>query len=261
MKSTVQTSGLLILLSLLGACSSSSHGMQAGTGGTGAGGAAGIGGSTPSGAGGDTTSGDCTGEPEYCVMYSTQSACQTVGCSWDATTPLEFCDGTGWPCSRFTTSSSCVFAGCEWLTGGQPGAASGGSAGSGGGPGTGGAAGSADAGASGEAGGTCDGSAMDGTWYRALDGLSMILLSDGCAITGTADNSYYRHVITGTFDDAARTMTGKIKRTNISSGCTTFMATTWLLTDSTHFTMTITSTDGACDLSRTYGEQSVFVRK
>jgi hypothetical protein len=102
---------------------------------------------------------------------------------------------------------------------------------------------------------------MAGTWYRALDGLSMVLVSDGCTITGTADNSYYRHVITGAFDSDARTMIGKIKRTNISNGCTTFMATTWVLTDSTHFTMTITGTDGACDLLRSYGEQTVFVRK
>jgi hypothetical protein len=102
---------------------------------------------------------------------------------------------------------------------------------------------------------------MNGTWYRALDGLSMVLVSDGCAITGTADNAYYRHTITGTFNGDTHTTIGQIKRTRVSNGCVTIMTTTWALTDATHFTMTITGTDGACDLLRTYSEQTVFVRQ
>jgi hypothetical protein len=122
--------------------------------------------------------------------------------------------------------------------------------------------GSADgAGAGGLDSALCDGSAMDGTWNRTLDGLSMILASTGCTITGSADTSYYRHAITGTYDSVARTMIGKIQRTNISTGCTTIMMATWVLTNPTHFTMTITSTDGACDLLPTYSEQTVFVHK
>ena len=334
-----------VLMSFFGACSSSSHGLAPGAGGaigTGGSRAAGgsIGGSATGGAGGDKTGGICDGTPEYCLMYSTRSACESVGCYWDNTTPLEFCDGTASPCSHFTTSSSCAFAGCDWLAGVQPDSGSGpatgqggtlgtggasvaaggggasgipgGSGGAGGRTGTGGTAGigatggsstggtsvspgqggsraggtsGADAAATGgmdgggrvgEAGGIsevdgggladadsalCDGSAMDGTWYRSLDGLTMILASQGCSITGSANGVYYLHAIAGIYDSVARTMVGTITRTKISSGCTTIMNTTWVLTDPTHLTMIITGTDGACDLARTYSEQSVLVRQ
>lgn len=46
---------------------------------------------------------------------------------------------------------------------------------------------------------SCDGSAMVGTCYQALNKLVMILRADGCTITGTLDNPSYRHIISGTF--------------------------------------------------------------
>ena len=125
-----------------------------------------------------------------------------------------------------------------------------------------------DTGGTGGAGGTtsidtvvCDGSAMAGTWYRALDGLIMILAADGCAITGTSDNPSYRHIINGTYDDVALTMVGTIKRTTVSSGCVTIMNATWVLTDPTHFAFAITTTDGQCDLLASYHELNTYVRQ
>jgi len=107
----------------------------------------------------------------------------------------------------------------------------------------------------------CDGSALVGRWYRSLDGLIMVLAADGCTITGTSDNVAFSHTIAGTYDDVARTMVGTIKRKTISSGCTTLMTSTWVLTDPTHFTFAITGTDGHCDLLTTYNEVSTFVRQ
>jgi len=110
-------------------------------------------------------------------------------------------------------------------------------------------------------GAACDGSAMAGTWYRASDGLVMILEAKGCAITGTCDTSYYRHIIEGTYDDVTHTMIGTIRRTAVSNGCVTLMQTTWALTDPQHFTMTIIGTDGLCNLATTYTEVSTFARQ
>lgn len=100
-----------------------------------------------------------------------------------------------------------------------------------------------------------------GRWYRPLDGLIMLLDAKGCAITGTSDNVSYSHTIVGTYDDVARTMIGTIKRTNISSGCITVMNATWVLINPTHVTLTITGTDGRCDLLKTYSEFTTFVRQ
>jgi hypothetical protein len=133
--------------------------------------------------------------------------------------------------------------------------------------GAGGAGGAPDPGAGGAGGliapdsSSCDGSAMAGTWYRALDKLVMILGAEGCTITGTSDNPSYRHIITGTYNEAASTMIGTIERTTVSNGCITVMNATWVLTDPTHFTFAITSTDGRCDLLTTYNEVSTFVRQ
>ena len=66
-------------------------------------------------------------------------------------------------------------------------------------------------------------------------------------------------IINGTYDDVARTMIGTIKRTTVASGCVTMMNATWVLTDPTHFTFAITSTDGQCDLLTSYHEVSTFV--
>lgn len=107
----------------------------------------------------------------------------------------------------------------------------------------------------------CDGAALSGVWRRAVDGLVMILAADGCAISGTADNSGYHHTIIGSYDDATRTMRGTMRRTTISSGCATIMTVTLVLTDSTHFLAAITGTDGRCDLLTTYNEASVWVRQ
>jgi len=161
--------------------------------------------------------------------------------------------------------------GCDGKTSMRPGAGTGGSYGSLDG-GLGGSAGGAgdeqevgDTGNGGETTATdasrCDGSALVGRWYRALDGLIMVLDADGCAIMGTSDNVAFSHTIAGTYDDIARTMVGTIKRKTISSGCTTLMNATWVLTDPTHFTFAITSTDGQCDLRTTYNEVSTFVRQ
>jgi hypothetical protein len=116
----------------------------------------------------------------------------------------------------------------------------------------------ADGGADGT---SCDGSAMAGTWYRASDGLVMILAARGCNISGTSDNPYYRHTIAGIYDEVARTMVGTIHRTTVSNACVTVMQTTWVLTDSRHFTMAIVGTDGLCNLAATYNEVSTLVRQ
>jgi hypothetical protein len=108
---------------------------------------------------------------------------------------------------------------------------------------------------------SCDGSAMAGTWYRALDGLVMILAAKGCVITGSSDNPSFRHTIEGTYDDVARTMIGTIHRTTVANGCVTVMQTTWVLTDPQHFTVAIVGTDGLCDLATTYHEVTTFVRQ
>ena len=132
----------------------------------------------------------------------------------------------------------------------------------------GGAGGAQDAGGTGDSSGPtagdtsrCDASAIVGRWYRALDGLIMVLNADGCSISGTSDNIAFSHTIAGTYDEVARTMVGTINRKTISSGCTTLMNATWVITDPTHFTFAITSTDGHCDLRTTYNEVSTFVRQ
>ena len=107
----------------------------------------------------------------------------------------------------------------------------------------------------------CDGSALDGVWLRSLDGLTMTLQADGCFIRGTADSPYNHHTVSGTYDPATRTMQGSINRTTVSSGCLTIMAVTLVLTDSTHFTLAITGTDGRCDLATTYNEATIWVRQ
>jgi hypothetical protein len=109
--------------------------------------------------------------------------------------------------------------------------------------------------------GGCDGTALNGVWIRALDGLTMILSADGCAISGPANNSGYLHTVTGPYDDVTRTLRGTIKRTTRSSGCTTIMTVTMVLTDATHFTLAITGTDGKCDLLTTYNEATVWAKQ
>jgi hypothetical protein len=107
----------------------------------------------------------------------------------------------------------------------------------------------------------CDGAALAGAWWRSLDGLTMTLEANGCSIRGTADNPYYHHTVSGTYDEVSRTMQGSINRTTVSSGCLTIMTVTLVLTDSTHFTLAITGTDGRCDLLRTYNEATIWLRQ
>jgi hypothetical protein len=88
----------------------------------------------------------------------------------------------------------------------------------------------------------------------------MILQTDGCSVRGTADNPYYHHTVSGTYNEVTRTMQGSINRTTVSSGCLTIMTVTLVLTDSTHFTLAITGTDGHCDLLTTYNEATIWLR-
>jgi hypothetical protein len=107
----------------------------------------------------------------------------------------------------------------------------------------------------------CDGTALAGVWWRSLDGLTMTLEANACAIRGTADNPYYHHTVSGTYDEVTRTMQGSINRTTVSTGCLTIMTVTLVLTDSTHFTLAITGTDGRCDLLKTYNEATIWSRE
>jgi hypothetical protein len=107
----------------------------------------------------------------------------------------------------------------------------------------------------------CDGSALDGAWFRSVDGLTMTLVANGCAISGTADLPSLRHTVVGTYDDTTRTMRGTIKRTTVASGCATVMTVTIVLTASTQFLEAVTGTDGLCDLPLTYNEASVWVKQ
>jgi len=119
----------------------------------------------------------------------------------------------------------------------------------------------ASKGGSGSAASTCDGSVLNGVWLRNADGLEMTLAANGCTISGTVDSATLHHAIAGSYDDAARTMQGTIKRTSLSSGCTTVMPVTLVLSDDNHFVEAITETDGQCDLPTTYNEASVWVRE
>ena len=154
---TTRTLGIAALALVAAACSSSKGGASGSGGMVGTGGAAttggviGSGGAASGGSGGGTAVGSCTDVPEYCVMYTTQAACQAIGCYWSNSTPIESCEGTGWPCSHFTTQATCAYAGCTWLAGVAP--AGTGGAGTGGAPGTGGAGGGGTNGTGGTVGG------------------------------------------------------------------------------------------------------------
>jgi len=83
-------------------------------------GVTGTGGSSSGGSGGAAVVGSCTGTPEYCAMYETKAACQTVGCHWSESDFIQICETVPSPCATYTTQSSCKFAGCTWLVGVPP---------------------------------------------------------------------------------------------------------------------------------------------
>jgi hypothetical protein len=107
----------------------------------------------------------------------------------------------------------------------------------------------------------CSGAEVNGVWWRALDSLTMPLTADGCFIRGWVDNPSYHHTVSGTYDEATRTMQGSINRTTVANGCLTVMTVMLVLTDPTHFTLAITGTDGRCDLATTYNEATIWVRR
>jgi hypothetical protein len=98
----------------------------------------------------------------------------------------------------------------------------------------------------------CDGSVLVGKWRRT-DGFEFVFSGQACGMnaTGTSDHT---HLLEGTFNPSSRTLPFSIRRTSLQTGCVTRMSGSLQLTDNTRFQLTLTGTDGACDLPMTYAQ-------
>ncbi len=164
------------------------------------------------------------------------------------------CDGSGGGASGTGGSGSGGAGGMGGASG------TGGTSGTGGASGTGGTSGTGGASGTGADAGSCDGSVLNGSWIRS-DMLVITFAATGCSIVGSANTAAFRHTLTGTYNDASRVMPLIVQRTSVATGCVTSMTGTLILTDSTHLTLVVTGTDGACDLPAGYNEATVYTKQ
>ena len=124
----------------------------------------------------------------------------------------------------------------------------------------GGGAGGGGAGVTGGGGGGCDGSVLNGVWQRS-DGFEFTLSAAGCTITGVGDNTQFHHRFVAQYNPVSQSMPVSINRTVLATSCVTVMTSSLTLVDATHFNLTVTGTDGLCDLAMNFTETQGYVKR
>jgi RHS repeat-associated protein len=103
------------------------------------------------------------------------------------------------------------------------------------------------------------GAKLAGAWLRSSDNLNISLAVSGDRVTGRLDTPDFRHTLSGRVSGATQASSLTVTRVNMHSGCATNMYGTMSASD-TQLQVSITGTDGLCDLPTWFSENSTYRR-
>ena len=98
---------------------------------------------------------------------------------------------------------------------------------------------------------------IGGTFWRSSDALFMAITRNSCSISAAFDNYYVKHTLSGNWNPSIGAYNVTILRHVIPTGCDNILYGT-ISTEGQNIRLTITSTNGACSMSPTYGESTIW---